>query len=859
MNKFLFAVFFSILTTAALAQVSNQPRYSLSKSSIPADSLSYLEPKDYIIGGVTVAGTKYLDKEVLLTISKLNKGDKINLPGEANATVIKNMYAQGLFDDVRLNVTKISLDTIYLEIAVVERPRLSRMRLTGIRKGEIEDVQKKLADKSGKIVNENLLSTTTAIIKKHFNEKGYLNTTVTIKQRKDPGDANSVILNIAIDKKEKVMITEVDFDGNTAFKAKTLRKYLKKTRTRKWYNLFGSRKFKQDKYDEDKQNLVQKMQAKGYRDAEILNDTVFKTGENTVGIRIKLFEGHKYYFGNVKWSGNAKYPSEVLNKILKVKKGDVFSEEELNKRLSGPTPNDDDLSSFYLNDGYLTYTADPVQTKIYNDTVDLDVRIYEGPQYTINRVIVKGNDVTNDKVVMREIRTKPGQKFNKALLIRSTREIGQLGSFDDQKTEPKPTNINPQDGTVDIVYNVVEKPSDQIELSGGFGGGQLVGTLGLTFNNFSIKNIFNFKDYKPLPKGDGQKLSIRGQSSGRTYQNYSLTFSEPWLGGKKPIYFAVSAYTQLSSTAQYYAPTSGSYYNLRINGIGITLGKRLTWPDNYFQLNYSLNFDHYNLDNYPGYLFSNGTAINIKLTQELTRNSLDAPIYPTTGSNIRLTIQGTPPYSLFNNIDYAIASPEQVYHYVEYYKFKYDAQWFQRIIGKLVFMSQVRFGFLGEYSHEILSNGQDFASPFERFKLGGDGMQSYQFLQGSDIIGLRGYQNFSILPVGAPATENVNNNTGSSIYDKFTFEIRHPVIQSQSATIFMLAFAEGGNVWNSFNTYDPFNVRRSVGIGARIFLPIFGLLGLDYGYGFDAIPGNPSANKGQFSFSISQSLSGGFN
>jgi len=851
MNKYLFVILFSVISAAAVAQVSNQPRLSLSKSSIPVDSLSYLEPKDYIIGGVTIKGTKNLDKDVLLTISKLNKGDRINLPGEANANVIKNLYQQNLFDDVQLNITKMNLDTIYLEIVVVERPRLSRIHITGVRKGEIEDLQKKLSDKNGKIVNENLLSTTSAIIRKHYNEKGFLNATVTLKQRKDPGDANSIILDIAVDKKKRVMISEVTFEGNKDFSQKKLRKYLSKTRTRKFYNIFGSRKFKQDKYDDDKKNLIEKMQGRGYRDAEILSDTVFKTGENTVGVKIKLFEGHKYYFGNIKWSGNAKYPTEILTRILKIKKGDIFSEDELGKRLSGPTPNDDDVSSFYLNDGYLTYQADPVQTRVYHDTVDLDIRVYEGPQYTINKVILKGNDVTNDKVVMREIRTKPGQKFNKALLIRSTREIGQLGNFDEQKTEPKPTNINPQDGTVDIVYNVVEKPSDQIELSGGFGGGQLVGTLGLTFNNFALRNIFNLKAYKPLPKGDGQKLSIRGQSSGRTYQNFSFTFSDPWLGGKKPIYFALSAYTQLSSTGQYY-PTSSPYYNnLRINGIGVTLGKRLNWPDNFFQLNYSLNLDHYNLDNYTGYLFQNGTSYNIKLTQELQRNSLDVPIYPTTGSNIKFTIQGTPPYSAFNNINYKIATPEERYHFVEYYKFKYDAQWFQRITGKLVLMSQVRFGFLGQYNSEV------GASPFERFKLGGDGMQSYQFLQGSDIIGLRGYQNFSIIPEGTNYT--ADTNPGSTIYDKYTFELRHPVIQSQSATIFMLAFAEGGNVWNSFDKFNPFNVRRSVGVGARVFLPIFGLLGLDYGYGFDKIPGIPGANKGQFSFSISQSLNGGFN
>jgi outer membrane protein insertion porin family len=845
MNKFLFAILFSVVSTAALAQVSNQRPQSLFKSAIPVDSLSYLNPKDYIIGGITVTGTKNLDKDVLITISKLTKGDKINLPGDANAAVIKALYEQHLFDDVQLNITKIDLDTIYLEIAVHELPRLSKFHITGLRKGEIDDVQKLLTDKSMKIVNQNLLSTTSAIIIKHFNEKGFLNTTVNIKERKDPGDANSIILDVAVNKGTKVMINNVTFEGNVVFKQSELRRYLSKTRKRKFYNIFGSKKFKEDQYEEDKQNLVEQMQDKGYRDAAILSDTVTKHDYQTVDVKIKVHEGPKYYFGKITWSGNAKYSTDFLNKVLRIKQGDVFSEDNLTKRLSGPTPNSDDVSSLYLNDGYLTYNTDAVQTDIHNDTVDMELRVYEGPQYTINRVILKGNDVTNDKVVMREIRTKPGQKFNKDLLIRSTREISQLGNFDEQKTEPKPTNINPQDGTVDIIFNVVEKPSDQIELSGGFGGGQLVGTLGLTFNNFSIRNIFNFKDYKPLPKGDGEKLSIRGQSSGRTYTNYSLTFSEPWLGGKKPIYFAVSAYTQGSSTGQYYPTTSPDY------GIGVTLGKRLNWPDNYFQLNYSLNVDHYNLDNYTGYLFENGTSWNIKITQELQRNSLDAPIFPTSGSNIKFTAQATPPYSLFNGIDYAIATPEQRYHFVEYYKMKFDAQWFTRLVGKFVLMSQVRFGFLGEYNQEV---GQ---SPFERFKLGGDGMQSYQFLQGSDIIGLRGYQNFSVIPVGDNYT--VDNNVGSPIYSKYTLEVRHPVIASESATIFMLAFAEGGNVWDHFSDYNPFNVRRSVGVGARVFLPIFGLLGLDYGYGFDRIPGIPDANKGQFSFSISQSLNGGFN
>ncbi|QKJ29109.1 outer membrane protein assembly factor BamA [Mucilaginibacter mali] len=851
MNKYIFAILFSVLSVAAMAQIPGQQRQPSLARSVSADSLSYLNPKEYIIGGVSVAGTKYLDKDILLQISKLNKGDRVTLPGDASAKVIKDLWEQGLFDDVKLNITKINLDTVYLEIAIQERPRLSRLHLTGIRKGEIEDVQKKLNDKTGKIVNENLLNTTNAIIKKHFAEKGFLNTTVTIKQRVDPGDANSVILDVAVDKKQKVKIAHVYFEGNKAFSASKLKGYMKDTREKKFYHIFGSKKFKQDKYDEDKQTLVEKMQGAGYRDAEVISDSVWKNDEKTVNVKLKVYEGPKYYFGNVKWSGNARYPADFLQKVLRIKKGDVFSEEELNKRLSGPTQNSDDLSSLYLNDGYLTYQADPVQTRIYNDTIDLDIRIYEGPQYTINRIILKGNDVTNDKVVLRELTTKPGQKFSKEAIVRSTREISQLGNFDETKIDPKPTNIQQADGTVDIVYNVVEKPSDQVELSGGFGGGQLVGTLGLTFNNFSLRNIFNLKAYKPLPKGDGQKLSLRGQANGKNYQNYSFTFSEPWLGGKKPIYFALSAYTQLSSTGQYYPKSDPNYNFLRINGIGVTLGKRLRFPDNYFQLNYSLNFDHYKLDNFTGYLFSNGTSFNIKLTQELSRNSLDAPIFPTQGSNIKFTVQVTPPYSLFNHTNYAIATPEQRYHFVEYHKWKFDAQWFQRVAGKLVLMTQTRFGFLGQYSSAV---GQ---SPFERFKVGGDGMQSYQFLQGSEIIGLRGYQNFSIVPYGS--NYNENNNPGSPIYNKYTLELRHPITASQSATIFLLAFAEGGNVWNNFNDFNPFQVRRSVGVGARIFLPIFGLLGLDYGYGFDKIPGIPGANKGQFHFSIAQSLTGGFN
>ncbi|MEX8548981.1 MAG: outer membrane protein assembly factor BamA [Mucilaginibacter sp.] len=851
MNRYFIAIIFCAFSSVALAQAVRQ---QTATPILPADSLSYLNPKELTVGTVTVTGSQYLDKDVLIKISQLNKGDKITVPGDATSNVIKNLWLQGLFDDVKLLYT-LRNDTINFEINVKERPRLSKLNIKGLRKGEVEDIQKKLKDKTGKIVNENLINTTTAIIKKHFAEKGYLNATVDIKQRKDNGEANSLILDAFVDKKTKVKVNSIVFTGNSAFKDAKLKKYLKKTREKKWYNVFGSKKFLRDKYEEDKQTLVAKMQANGYRDAEILSDSVWKHDDKTVNIKIKVYEGPKYYFGDIVWSGNAKYPSKILNTLLRIKKGDVFSEEELNKRLSGSS-NGDDISSLYLNDGYLTYQTDPVQKRIHNDTIDVDLRVYEGPQYTINNVVIKGNEVTNDKVIRREIRTKPGQKFSKEAIIRSTQAITQLGNFDEQKIDPRPTNINPNDGTVDILYNVVEKPSDQIELSGGFGGGSIVGTLGLTFNNFSLRNIFNLKAYKPLPKGDGEKLSLRGQANGKNYQNFSFTYSEPWFGGKKPVNFGITAYTQLQSNGSNiigFQRKKGDidYYGITINGVSATIGKQLRWPDDYFNLSHTLSFDHYNLDHYPGYLFANGKSINIKLTETFSRYSLDAPIYPTSGSNIRLTAQLTPPYSLFNNVNYAIATPEERYHFVEYYKAKFEAQWFQKVYGKLVLKAQTQFGFLSSYNKAV---GQ---SPFERFKLGGSGMQSYQFLQGSEIIGLRGYEDFQIVPNGSNI--NIASSSGSPIFDKFQLELRHPVIASQSATIFLLAFTEGGNTWNSFNDFAPFNVRRSAGVGARIFLPIFGLLGLDYGYGFDAIPGAPAANKGHFHFSIAQSLSGAFN
>ncbi|MDF3078231.1 MAG: outer membrane protein assembly factor BamA, partial [Sphingobacteriaceae bacterium] len=784
----------------------------------------------------------YLDKDVLTQITKLTKGDRIIVPSDATSNAVKNLWAQGLFDDVQLNIADIRNDSVFFNFTVLERPRLTRINLKGLSKGESEEVKGKLNDKTGKIVNENLINTTTNIIKKHFNDKGFLFTEVHIKEQKDTSEANNVILNVTVDKNSKVKIHKITFEGNKEFKDAALKKMMKKTKEQAFYKVFGSGKFLRDKYEEDKEKMIAKLQAKGYRDAEILKDTVTRHDDKSVDIKITMHEGPKYYFGDITWSGNAKYSSKDLQRILSINKGEVFSEEKLEKKLRS-SPSSDDVSSLYLNDGYLTFNVDPVQTKIHGDTIDLEMRMYEGPQYTINKIILKGNDITNDKVVLREIRTKPGDKFNKDLIVRSQREIIALGNFDEQKMDITPIP-NPADGTVDIKYTVVEKPSDQIELSGGFGGGRVIGTLGLTFNNFSARNLFNLKEWKPLPKGDGQKLSIRGQTNGKYYQSYSFSFSEPWLGGKKPVNFGISAFTSLQSNA-----LSGvNQQKIRLNGVTFSLGQRLKWPDDWFQISHALSFEQYKLVNYSGFLFSNGTSYNFNLTQELSRNSVDQPIYPTSGSNIRLTLQATPPYSLFNNTNYSTAPDDEKYRFTEYFKSKFEAQWFQRIYGKLVLKAQAQFGFLGQYNRGA---GQ---SAFERFKLGGDGMQGFDFLQGSEVIAMRGYENNAVIPEGSNPT--IAQNSGSPIFNKYILEVRYPVSLQQSATIFLLGFAEGGNTWDSFKDFSPFNVRRSVGLGARVYLPIFGLLGIDYGWGFDKVRGLPDGGLKKFSFSIAQQIGG---
>ena len=837
-------IFLLLIGLPTLAQI-RQPQQQAPSLKVNGLNIDYFTPKDYIIGGTTLTGTQYLDKDVIIKLSKLNVGEVVTLPGEATANAIKNLWVQGLFDDVQIFVTKLVEDTVYFDIEVVERPRLSSFEIIGVTKSQKTDLNEKLADKAGKtIINDNLYNSTRTIINKYLLDKGFFFTKVDFKTKPDANQENSVILEVIVDKGERVKVHEINFTGNKDFKSAKLRKFLKKTKQQAFYKVFGSGKFNKEKYEEDKLKLVAKMHEKGYRDAVILKDSIYQYNNKSIGIKLDVYEGPKYYFGNITWVGNAKYNTEFLEKVFGIEKGQEFSEEKLEAKLRG-SANGDDVSSIYLNDGYLTFNVEPVQTKIYNDTVDIEMRIYEGPQYTNNKISVVGNTITNDRVVLRNLYTRPGEKFSKADLVRSVREIGQLGNFDESKTNPIP-KPNPVDGTVDIVYHVEEKPSDQIELSGGFGGGRIIGTLGLTFNNFSLRNIFNGEAYRPLPKGDGQKLSLRGQTNGKFYQSYSFSFSEPWFGGKKPVSFGLSAFTSLQSNGL--SSSNDQFFKIRLNGVSVSLGRKLKWPDNWFVLSHAVSLNQYILNNYPGFLFNTGTSYNFNLSQEISRDSRNHHIFPTGGAFLKFTVQATPPYSLFNNVNYAIASDKQRYRFTEYHKWKFESQWFLNVVGKLVFKAQAQFGFLGSYNSAV---GQ---SAFERFKLGGDGMQGFDFLQGSEIIAMRGYANNAVIPVGANPT--IAQSSGSPIFNKYVAEFRYPVINSQQATAFLTAFAEGGNTWNKFSDFNPFNVRRSAGIGAKIFLPIFGLLGIDYAVPFDKIQGVADGGRQNFTFSIAQQLGG---
>lgn len=832
-----FFLLFSIISFSAFGQISTD------------NSLEYLDysnPRTFQIGGITISGAESLDHSALKAIAGLEVGKEIQVPGDAISNAIKKLWRQELFTDVAIRATRVVGNQIFLDIEIEERPRLSKFRFTGIKKGKQETLRSEISLIRGKVVTQNLIKNTENKIRNYYIDKGYYNVEVEMEQEPDSLLSNSIILSIHIKRNERVKIENIFINGNEELSDKSLRKAMKNTKQKGIMRIFKPSKLIRESYENDLDNIIAKYNSEGYRDAKIISDTVYKINRETIEVEITVYEGQKYYFGKINWVGNTKYSNSELDRILGIETGDVYNQDLLNQRLMSD-PSGRDISSLYLDDGYLFFSPSTIETGVRGDSIDFEIRLREGKQAVIDKVTLVGNTKTNDHVVMREIRTKPGELFSRSDIIRSQRELMQLGYFDQEKFGVNPVP-NQENGTVDIEYVVEEKPSDQIEMSGGWGGGRIVGSLGLSFNNFSARNFFKKGAWTPLPSGDGQKLSIRAQTNGVYYQSYNISFTEPWLGGRKPNSLSFSAYnSRQSNGAEKTILQNGSQIEnpnrqaLSIWGASVGLGRRLAWPDDYFTLYNEIAYQYYTLNNYfSSFAFANGIAHNLSFKTVFSRNSIDAPIYPRTGSQTSLSLQFTMPYSIFDDIDnYNEISDQERYKYVEYHKWKFHSSWFTPLTSKLVLNTKVGYGFLGLYDRV---KGQ---SPFERFYLGGDGLTGFS-LDGREIIALRGYDNGVLSP-----------NTGAVIASKYTMELRYPVSLNPSATIYGLAFVEAGNSWFDFSEFRPFEVKRAAGVGVRIFMPFFGLLGLDWGYRFDDVPGRTDPNKrSEIHFTIGGSING---
>ncbi|MBQ2187500.1 MAG: BamA/TamA family outer membrane protein [Bacteroidales bacterium] len=875
---------FSIALACVMMLITCQVANAQIQVGNDLSEVDYSFPREYEIGGITVTGVEYVDPAVVTMLSGLSVGMKIKVPGDKISEAIRRLWEQGLFEDIQITYTQKVAGKIFLNIDMKERPRISKFSLKGFKKSEAEEVRKKINLTRGDVATEHTYNKTKSIIHDYYAKKGYLNAEVKITEVPDTTAVNYVNLVISVDKKSKVKIGEIVVNGNEVLTDGQVRSAMKDTKRRgkfdplrplgavvvnsvwdlvtlkpveaedewAWYitenirpRIFKSSRFDENDYENDKELIIKKYNEKGYRDAKIVKDSVYVMDDRNIGISLTINEGDKYYFGDISWVGNTKYDTATLNKVLGIRKGDVYNQELLEQNLTY-SEGGYDITSLYQDDGYLFFRVDPVEIRVENDTIDLEMRMTEGDQATIKHITVKGNTKTNDRIIIREMYTRPGQLYSRSDIIRTIRELSALQYFDAEKLTPD-IQPNPADGTVDINYVVEETPNDQIELSAGWGYGRLMLSLGLNLNNVSMRNFFKKDAWKPIPAGDGQKLSFRIQTYGTTYINYGVAFTEPWLGGKKPNSLTISFYHSIYRNT--YIETIGTF---RQTGVSAGIGQRLKWPDDYFTLYNGINLIKYNLWNYKS-IFNFGTGngdfniIGYNIT--FGRNSTSNPIYPRYGSEFILSLEVTPPYSILNPVDYTALYPDEderedaMFHWVEFHKWKFKAAMFTELADKLVLMTRMRCGFLGYYNPKI------GITPFQRFCLGGDGLTGSYNFDGRELIGMRGYANNSLTP-----DYYVNGNEGGNIFVKYTMELRYPLSLAPTATIYALTFVEAGNDWLGFDRFDPFDLYRSAGVGVRIYLPMFGMLGLDWGYGFDEVPGLPDANGSQFHFSIGGSI-----
>ncbi len=833
---FLAILLFSFNKSSAQS-TANDTLVQLKKDTVPVQPVSFEKGKEYILGGISVTGLRKFSEQTVLVFTGLKKGQPIKLPGDKLTSAIKKLYESKQFSNVDVYLSKVDGNTVYLQFDVRELPQLNLVKISGIRKNQSKSLQSEADIKQGAMVTDNLIVTTRNYIRKKYTDKGFLKAKVTVDTQKDTTDLNAVNMGIYIDKGKRIKIKNIEFEGNTNLTDGQLRSAMKNTRRRFPGRFWKTSKYIEDKFKEDLESILDTYSEIGHRDARILKDSLSWNDDNTINLHLTIEEGRQYRFGDIIYVGNQSFSDEVLDRLLKIQKGDVYNGKVLKERVTGDgTPTSEDVQTLYQDNGFLFSRVDAVETKVVNDSITVEIRIREDEKATINKVTVVGNDKTNDYVIFRELRVKPGDLFRRSDIIRSIREIGQLGYFGQNVTPDVKPDF--QNKTADVEFQVEEAGGSQIELQGGYGGGSFIGTLGLSFNNFSLKNIFNKEAYKPLPMGDGQTLSLRLQTS-RTFNTYSFSFTEPWLGGKKPQSLSFSVYSSKQFQLNPLNFDVDRSRNLGIAGASLGLAKRLQWPSDYFTLSQTISYQSFTLNDYQFRvgqdILSDGNLNNLAYNINLSRNSAGPSIiFPTYGSTFSIGAKATIPYSLFSDKNYSELPTAERFKWLEYYKLLFKGRWFNGFTPKLVLMTNAEFGYLGFYNRELGN------TPFERFFVGGDGIAQFQ-LDGRENIGLRGYEN-----------NRLSSIDGGTIYNKFQLELRYSITDKPSASIYTLGFLEAGNSYDNFNEFNPFNLKRSAGVGIRIFMPAFGLLGIDFAHGFDPLPGTNIKSGWQTHFIIGQ-------